>query len=83
MKNDAGDLTTVTEGPMKMKNQSQGSATTLFAAFSPDIADKSGAYLVDCKVDHQSPVMEYALDKGNAEKLWKLSEELVGQTFEY
>jgi hypothetical protein len=83
MKDKHGNRVTITEGVWKMKNQSQGSATTLVAALDPGILDRSGAYLADCRIDHGSPTMEYALDKGNAEKLWKLSEELVGQKFEY
>lgn len=83
MKDEQGNRVTITEGTWKMKNLSQGSATTLVAALDPNIEDWSGAYLADCQVKHNSPTMEYALDANNAEKLWKLSEDLVGQKFEY
>lgn len=66
-----------------MKDQSQGSATTLVAALDPNILDQSGAYLADCRVDHNSPTADYAIDKDNAEKLWKLSEKLVEQKFDW
>jgi len=62
------------------KTLPEGAATHIVAAFDPSIVDKNGSYLADCQVanDQAKP---FALDKGNAEKLWKLSEELVGQAF--
>lgn len=65
------------------KTLSQGASTTVVAAFDPTIVQNSGAYLVDCQVSHDDVAMPYAFDKYNAEKLWKLSEDLVGQKFEY
>lgn len=65
------------------KTPSQGASTTVVAAFDSTIAENSGAYLVDCQIDHGDVTMPYAVDKGDAEKLWKLSENLVGQKFEY
>ncbi|OCK92573.1 short-chain dehydrogenase [Cenococcum geophilum 1.58] len=65
------------------KTLSQGASTTVVAAFDPTIAENSGAYLVDCQIDHGDVTMPYAVDKDNAERLWKLSENLVGQKFEY
>jgi len=47
-----------------------------------ELAEYNGCYLQDCQVEKED-VMDYAVDKGNAEKLWSLSEELVGQKFEY
>jgi len=44
--------------------------------------DRNGAYLNDCKVDDET-VEPYAVDKGNAERLWKISEDMVGQKFSY
>jgi hypothetical protein len=43
-------------GPIKFKTHSQGSATTLAAALDPNIDGRSGAYLCDCKVDHDEKV---------------------------
>ena len=83
----------------------EGAATTIAAAFDPNITSKSwlhgflklfleillmmldkldqnGSYLVDCKVNNEA-AEAYALDKGNAAKLWKLSEQIVGQNFHY
>ncbi|KAG6909893.1 putative secondary metabolism biosynthetic enzyme [Tephrocybe rancida] len=58
----------------------QVTATHIVAGFDPSIADQSGSYLVDCKVANEQAA-PYATDKGNAKKLWDLSEELVGQKF--
>ncbi|PVH94821.1 NAD(P)-binding protein [Periconia macrospinosa] len=64
------------------KTHSQGAATTLVAAFDPRIVERNGAYLSDCSVEHEGPWVEHAKGKENAEKLWALSEELVGEKFE-
>ncbi|KAF2453932.1 short-chain dehydrogenase [Lineolata rhizophorae] len=69
-----------TEGVIHWKNMSEGAATSLVAALDPELSRHSGAYLDDCQICSAAP---YAMDKDNAEKLWKLTEELVGQKFEY
>ncbi|EXJ84055.1 hypothetical protein A1O3_04722 [Capronia epimyces CBS 606.96] len=60
------------------KSLEQGSATTLVAAFDPTIRDASGGYLKDC---HLTEVVEHAQDQSSVEKLWELSESLVGEKF--
>ncbi|KAJ6604843.1 NAD-P-binding protein [Mycena vulgaris] len=57
----------------------QCTATYFVAAFDPSIADKSGAYLTECKITDQ--VAEHATGKERADQLWELSEKLVGQKF--
>ncbi len=64
----------------RRKTKSQGASTTLVAALDPGVPAVSPAYLENCQV---SDPYEYALDRGNAERLWKISEELVGRTFDY
>jgi hypothetical protein len=44
-------------------------------------ADHNGACITDCAVDLS--VAPHVLDKEGAEKLWVLSEKLVGQEFRY
>lgn len=44
--------------------------------------DQNGGYLDNCKVDMDA-VEPYAMDRDDAEKLWNLSEEMVGEKFEY
>ncbi|KAI5478133.1 NAD(P)-binding protein [Pseudohyphozyma bogoriensis] len=67
--------------PGVLKSLGQGAATHIVAAFDPSIADQSGSYLFDCAV-HNERAKGYALDKAEAERLWKLSEELLGQKFD-
>jgi len=62
------------------KTLSDGAATHVVAAFDPSIEAESGAYLVDAAV-HNEQRSAHTSDPANAEKLWKLSEKLVGETF--
>ena len=41
-----------------------------------------GFYLADCKVN-DGGVVVYATKKGFAERLWSVSEELVGETYDF
>ncbi|KAJ7463622.1 NAD-P-binding protein [Mycena latifolia] len=58
----------------------QGAATTVAAAFDPRLNDKPGAYLEDCAVATES-VAPHSSDPANAEKLWTVTEEIIGETF--
>ena len=77
------------EEPQPFKSIPQGAATTCWTATADELADTGGLYCEDCHVaeqDDQSTgggVRSYALDKGSAEQLWQLSEELVGENFAY
>jgi NAD(P)-dependent dehydrogenase (short-subunit alcohol dehydrogenase family) len=65
--------------PPTPKTLQQGCATQLRAALDPDLANASGAYLDDCQVvEYREHVESYYA----ANRLWKLSEELVGETFD-
>ena len=76
------------DGP-GFKTIPQGAATTCYAATADALQGKGGVYLEDChvsEIDDKNPkegVRSYALDQGNAEKLWQLSEKLVGESFAY
>lgn len=87
---------TVNTDRLKWKTLGQGVSTTIVAAFDPTIAgesaynsarelsltssaDQSGAYLADCQVEDTPE--EWMRDPEGPEKLWKLSERLVGQEF--
>ncbi|KAF2096654.1 NAD(P)-binding protein [Rhizodiscina lignyota] len=65
---------------MHWKTMSQGTSTHVTAAFDPSISEHSGSYLQDNQIETED-VKPYALDKNSAERLWKLSEELVRQRF--
>ncbi|USP78246.1 hypothetical protein yc1106_05520 [Curvularia clavata] len=60
------------------KNLDQGAATVLVAALDPALNDSKGILLHDCQI---SDAMPYATDPKLAEKLWSLSEKLVGTNF--
>jgi NAD(P)-dependent dehydrogenase (short-subunit alcohol dehydrogenase family) len=67
------------------KTVRQGAATTVWAATSPLLDDVGGVFLEDCDIGRVVPddptisygVREYAIDYGNAERLWKLSEQML------
>jgi len=74
---------------MQFKSVEQGAATSCFAATAPELAGRGGLYLEDCRVaavndapDALDGVKSYALDPAAAERLWEVSERLVGQRFD-
>ena len=73
---------------MKFKTVEAGAATSVFAATAPELEGRGGLYLEDCQVaavndapDALNGVKSYALDPDNAERLWEVSETLVGGRF--
>jgi NAD(P)-dependent dehydrogenase (short-subunit alcohol dehydrogenase family) len=77
---------------MTFKLVEQGAATSVWAATSPDLAEQGGIYLEDCHIAQAAGTAEaggangvesYALDASAAERLWQLSEEMVGQSFTF
>lgn len=81
----------------KLKTVPQGAATTIWCATSPMLKDIGGVYCENCDIaeldlgnnitkryDDPSTlrgVQPYSVDKTNAERLWKLSEEWTRMTF--
>lgn len=65
----------------------QGAATTVWAATADELEGRGGVYCEDCHVaamDDANPtggVRAYALDRADADRLWTLSEQLVGARF--
>ena len=75
-------------GQLVMKPVESGAATSVWAAVSSSLKNKGGLYLEDCSIatevkegEQQSGYYAYALDKNNAEKLWGLSNTLLGENF--
>ncbi|KUJ13092.1 NAD(P)-binding protein [Mollisia scopiformis] len=60
------------------KNGDQGAAGTLVAAFDPALNEPNGVYMADCQYAEAAP---FATDPKMAQRLWALSEELVGEKF--
>ncbi|KAK0710328.1 retinol dehydrogenase 13 [Lasiosphaeria miniovina] len=69
----------------KAKTPEQGVATHVYAAFHPELKTHSGAYLQDSHIADPwvDTVKPWGTSLVEAEKLWKLSEKLVGQEFVY
>lgn len=71
-----------------LKTIPQGAATTIWAATSPLLNETGGVYLEDVDIaelaiDPSIPngVKPYSLEESSAKRLWKLTEELTGVTF--
>ena len=72
-----------------MKSVEQGAATSCYAATAPELSGKGGAYLEDCHIAEQLPndstirggIRQFACDPLVAEKLWDVSETMVGEKF--
>ncbi|KAJ6595039.1 short-chain dehydrogenase [Mycena vulgaris] len=60
----------------------QGAATTVVAAFDPELDATPGAYLNDCVVATAS-VAPHSSDPANAERLWTATEKIIGETFAF
>ncbi|WP_340686765.1 SDR family NAD(P)-dependent oxidoreductase [Amycolatopsis coloradensis] len=67
------------------KTPEQGAATQVWAATSPRLDGMGGLYCEDCDIAEIAPeegewvgVRPYAIDPGEAARLWKLSESLTG-----
>ncbi len=59
----------------------QGAATSVWAATAPELEGRGGRYLADCT--EATKPKEWALDPAAAQRLWAMSEKLVGETFAF
>jgi len=57
------------------RSPEKGAETLVYLASSPEVEGASGGYYFDCKLTQPAAV---ALDDAAAERLWRVSEELVG-----
>ncbi|KAJ6487646.1 hypothetical protein C8R45DRAFT_253807 [Mycena sanguinolenta] len=62
------------------KTIAQGAATTVAAAFDPRISDQPGSYLNDSQIANEA-VAAHSSDPTNAERLWTLTEKIIGEKF--
>ncbi|KAJ7480693.1 short-chain dehydrogenase [Mycena latifolia] len=65
---------------MPWKTIPQGAATTVAAAFDPRLDNTPGAYLSDC-VEANKELAEHSSDPVIAQKLWEVTEDIVGEKF--
>lgn len=72
---------------VRRKDLDQGVSTHVLAAFNTTVCSpaSNGAFLTDCHIadPYKEEVYPWATSKVEADKLWKLSEELVQQEFSY
>ncbi|KAJ6516549.1 hypothetical protein C8R47DRAFT_1205789 [Mycena vitilis] len=64
----------------RFKTIAQGAATTLVAALDPALNDTPGAYLSNCVVANELIAPHSAIPT-DAEKLWTITEQIVGEPF--
>lgn len=76
-----GDPLGADDAQFDMKNIDEGTATHVVAAFDPRLDAFNGAYLEDGNISDN--LRATAKNPEDVERLWKLSEQLVGQTFKY
>ena len=73
-------------GGMRFKSVEAGAATQVWAATAAGMVVHNGAYLADCGPTIVGPGesgrMAYLDDAGTSQRLWALSEQLVGLTFD-
>jgi len=78
---------TTADPSFSWKSIPQGAATSVWAAIADEIAGTGGVYCEDCHVaevddiSSKAGVRSYALDKESADRLWAISEEMVGESF--
>ncbi|MEM1066063.1 MAG: SDR family NAD(P)-dependent oxidoreductase [Pseudomonadota bacterium] len=77
----------IDSGALPMKAIPQGAATQVYAATAPELTGHGGAYLADVKIapvdeeaEDMTVVRPYAIDPAAADRLWAVSEEMVGET---
>lgn len=63
------------------KSLAAGSATILYAALDPSLEKHSGAFLSDCAIYTATPLAPHAVGEDKEDKLWALSEKLIGEEF--
>lgn len=68
----------------KTKTLQQGCATQIVAALDHSLEEQDGVFLADCRPSTSPlPVKPWSLDEKDAERMWTLSEELVGEAFDF
>jgi NAD(P)-dependent dehydrogenase (short-subunit alcohol dehydrogenase family) len=76
------------EEPQGFKTIPQGAATTCWVATTDELEGEGGLYCEDCNVADQDDesasggVRSYAIDPDKADRLWTMSEDMVGERFD-
>jgi len=78
---------TTSDPSFQWKSIPQGAATSVWAATADEVAGKGGVYCEDCHVaetddaSSNGGVRSYALDEASADRLWAISETMIGENF--
>ncbi|KAJ7151829.1 NAD-P-binding protein [Mycena crocata] len=67
---------------LEWKTLPQGAATTVVAAFDPGLNVTPGVFLDDCAV-WPFPIAAHSSEPVNLEKLWTITEEIIGEKFTF
>jgi NAD(P)-dependent dehydrogenase (short-subunit alcohol dehydrogenase family) len=77
-------------GGLEWKPVEAGAATTVYAATAPELEDRGGLYLENCRIGEpmeseasQSGYAPHAVDPTAAARLWQVSEEHLGERFDF
>jgi hypothetical protein len=77
-------------GGIQWKSVESGAATSVWAATAPELEGRGGLYLEDCGVgvpraseDSSIGYQAHAFDAEAATRLWSISEELLGESFDF
>jgi NAD(P)-dependent dehydrogenase (short-subunit alcohol dehydrogenase family) len=74
-----------------LKSIEAGAATTIWAATAEELASTPGGlYLEDCQIaeqleqpNYKDGFLSYAVDKAGAQRLWRMTEGMLGQEFNF
>ncbi len=83
MKQILTDWIVVAQFPIPIISTEEGTATQVAAAFDPELESNNGAFLEHCKPSKTKEECLWTAGKENADKLWALSEKLIGEEFAY
>jgi NAD(P)-dependent dehydrogenase (short-subunit alcohol dehydrogenase family) len=76
-------------GMPSWKTPQQGAATQCWAVSAPELVDRGALYLEDCQISGTTPprgslgAEAWALDPDAARRLWSVSEETLGERFQW
>ena len=62
-----------------MRSSEKGAETSIYLCSSPDVSDVSGQYFYNCKI---AKTTKWAQSKEDADRLWDLSKELTGVSWD-
>jgi NAD(P)-dependent dehydrogenase (short-subunit alcohol dehydrogenase family) len=78
-------------GGIQWKTVESGAATSVWAATAPELEGRGGLYLEDCHIGEERSGAEgestgyesWALDAAGAKQLWEVTEQLLGESFDF